>query len=143
MVYTFENLTPYEYLASKYKTGKPTKRDLQLIEELMVEQKLNPGVVNVLIAYCLSMNNARLSKNYIETIAGQFKRLHIETVEDAMRLTEKEYKKMKKVATKGTKTKTTSKKEEPLPEWFGKEQALDTTTDEEVEEMDSILEQLA
>ncbi len=141
-VYTFENLTPYAYLASKYKTGKPTKRDLQIIEDLMVDQKLKPGVVNVLISYCLSINNEKLSKNYIETIAGQFQRLHIETVEDAMRLTEKEYKKMKKAKQTGSKTKT-SKKEEPLPEWFGKEQELDKTTIEEEQEMDSILEKLA
>ncbi len=143
MVYTFENLTPYAYLASKYKTGKPTKHDLQIIEDLMIEQKLKPGVVNVLISYCLSMNNERLSRNYIEAIAGQFVRLHIETVEDAMRLTEKEYKKMKKSKQKPTSKVKTPKKEEPLPEWFGKEQELDKTTQEEEQEMDSILEKLA
>lgn len=141
MVYTFENMTPYAYLASRYKSGKPTKRDLQLIEDLMVEQKLNPGVVNVLVAYCLSVNNERLSKSYIETIAGQIKRLHIETVEDAMRLTEKEHKKRRKASLKTT--KKPSKKEEPLPEWFGKEQELDKVTEEEEEEMKSILETLS
>ncbi len=142
MVYTFENLTPYEYLKSKYKTGKPTKRDLQLIEELMVDQKLKPGVVNVLLSYCLSTNNAKLSKNYVETLAGQFKRLHIETVEDAMRLTEKEHKKMKKFVEKPQKVGKNSK-EEPLPEWFGKNQVLDESTEEDRKEMDSILAKLA
>ncbi len=142
MVYTFENMTPYAYLASRYKTGKPTKRDLQLIENLMVDQKLNPGVVNVLVAYCLSVNNQRLSKSYIETIAGQMKRLHIETVEEAMRLTEKEHKKQRKAATKIV-SKASSKKDEPLPEWFGTEQKLDPITQEEEKEMSSILEKLA
>ncbi len=142
MVYTFENLTPYEYLKSKYKSGKPTKRDLQLVEELMVDQKLNPGVVNVLLAYSLSRDNAKLSRNYVETLAGQFKRLHIETVEDAMRLTEKEHKKIKNALLKTTKTRQV-RKEEPVPEWFGKEQILDQAGEEEKKEMDSILSKLA
>ena len=55
----------------------------------MIEQKLNPGVVNVLISYVLQVNDQQLKKSYVETIAGQWKRLNIETVEDAMKLTEK------------------------------------------------------
>ena len=82
MVYTFESVTPYDFLRSKYKTGEPSLRDLKLIENLLVDQKMNPGVVNVLIAYVLKINNQKLSKNYIDTIAGQWKRLNIETVEE-------------------------------------------------------------
>ena len=89
MVYTFETVTPYDYLKSKYKNGEPSARDLRLIESLLTDMKLKPGVVNVLIAYVLKINNQKLSKNYVETIAGQWKRLNIETVEDAMRLSEK------------------------------------------------------
>ena len=110
MVYTFENTSPYDYLRSKYKGAEPTKRDLQLIEELMIDQKLSAGVVNVLISYALKVNNQKLNRNYLETIAGQWKRLNIETVEEAMKLTEKEYKKMKKIATTTTKSKTVVKK---------------------------------
>lgn len=100
MVYTFENTSPYDYLKSKYKGAEPTKRDLRLIEDLMVEQKLSAGVVNVLISYALKLNHQKLNRNYLETIAGQWKRLNVETVEEAMRLTEKEYKKMKKLLPK-------------------------------------------
>ena len=62
-----------------------------------------------------------------------------------MRLTEKEYKKMKKVATNTTKSKTVSKKlskEEILPDWFGKELDTDNTNEEEKEELDKIIDSL-
>ena len=96
MVYTFENITPYQLLKAKYKGAEPTDRDKKLIENLLIDQKLNPGVVNVLISYVLKVNNEQLKKSYVETIAGQWKRLNIETVEEAMRVTEKEHKKNEK-----------------------------------------------
>ncbi len=145
MVYTFENTSPYDYLRSKYKGAEPTKRDLQLIEELMLDQKLSAGVVNVLISYALKVNNQKLNRNYLETIAGQWKRLNIETVEEAMKLTEKEYKKMKKIANTTTKSKSTVKKntkEEILPDWFDKEVEASSVNEEEKNELDKLIDSL-
>lgn len=144
MVYTFETVTPYDYLKSKYKNGEPSARDLRLIESLLTDMKLKPGVVNVLIAYVLKINNQKLSKNYVETIAGQWKRLNIETVEDAMRLSEKEHKRVKKrlEANKKTKPVETKQKEAPVPDWFNKE--LDTVgiSSEEQKELDDIIKNI-
>lgn len=144
MVYTFETVTPYDYLKSKYKNGEPSARDLRLIESLLTDMKLKPGVVNVLIAYILKINNQKLSKNYVETIAGQWKRLNIETVEDAMRLSEKEHKRVKKKleANKKTKPVETKQKEAPVPDWFNKE--LDTVgiSSEEQKELDDIIKNI-
>ena len=144
MVYTFETVTPYDYLKSKYKNGEPSARDLRLIESLLTDMKLKPGVVNVLIAYVLKINNQKLSKNYVETIAGQWKRLNIETVEDAMRLSEKEHKRVKKKleANKKTKPVETKQKEAPVPDWFNKE--LDTVgiSSEEQKELDDIIKNI-
>ncbi len=145
MVYTFENTSPYDYLRSKYKGAEPTKRDLQLIEELMIDQKLSAGVVNVLISYALKVNNQKLNRSYLETIAGQWKRLNIETVEEAMKLTEKEYKKMKKLATTKSKSKTVVKKntkEDILPDWFDKDLSTDNNSEEESLELNKILDSL-
>ena len=145
MVYTFENTSPYDYLRSKYKGAEPTKRDLQLIEELMLDQKLSAGVVNVLISYALKVNNQKLNRNYLETIAGQWKRLNIETVEEAMKLTEKEYKKMKKIANTTTKSKSTIKKninEEILPDWFDKEVEASSVNEDEKNELDKLIDSL-
>lgn len=145
MVYAFENLNPYQFLKAKYKGAEPTDRDKRLIENLLIDQKLNPGVVNVLIAYVLKINNESLKKSYVETIAGQWKRLNIETVEEAMKITEKEHKKMKKLLNKN-KTSTTktikSNKESDVPAWFDKKLETSDVTTEESEELDKILSEL-
>ena len=145
MVYTFENITPYQLLRKKYKGAEPTDRDKKLIENLLIDQKLNPGVVNVLISYVLKINNEQLKKSYVETIAGQWKRLNIETVEEAMRITEKEHKKIKKMIKPKEVAKTKSEKSDTnknVPAWFNKEQEVEKTTSEEIEELDKILNEL-
>lgn len=145
MVYTFENITPYQLLKARYNGAEPTDRDKRLIENLLIDQKLNPGVVNVLISYVLKINNEQLKKSYVETIAGQWKRLNIETVEEAMKITEKEHKKMKKLIKP---KETTSKRKEKVntdssePAWFNKEQDVLETTEEDAEEFDKILNEL-
>ena len=140
MVYTFENVSPYDYLKAMYKGTKPTARDLRLIESLLVDQNLSPGVVNVLISYVLKVNNQKLSKNYVETIVGQWKRLNVETVEEAMRITEKEHKKMHN---KDKKKNTKVPDKTPVPEWFDKKIDSKELSAEEEEEIDKILESIA
>ena len=140
MVYAFESLTPYEFLKAKYKGAEPTDRDKKLIESLLNDQQLSAGVVNVIIAYTLKTNNERLTKAYVETIAGQLKRLNVETVEEAMQVTEKEHKKLRKLTTKTTQTK--KKTTENLPTWFKEEPNKEQASTEEIEEMEDILKEL-
>jgi len=143
LVYTFENITPYQLLKTKYKGAEPTDRDKRLIESLLIDQKLNPGVVNVLISYVLKINNEQLKKSYVETIAGQWKRLNIETVEEAMKITEKEHKKLKKLMTKTRPTIVKTKNDDTnLPAWFDKELDKSEVSKEESEELDKILSEL-
>ena len=139
MIYTFENITPYDYLKSKNGGVAPSNRDLKLVESLMVDMQLPPGVVNVLLSYVLKINNQKLNKNYIETIAGQWKRLKIETVEEAMKISEKEHKKFKKSITKN---KPSSKKQEELPAWFDKEIDSEASLEEQ-KELDELLKEFA
>ena len=108
----------------------------------MIEQHLNPGIVNVLLSYVLKVNNQRLNKSYIETIVGQWKRLKVETVEDAMHLTEKEHKKIKKMMESKKEKKSIYYKEESLPEWFDKEMEKENISKEEQEELNNLLENL-
>lgn len=117
MIYVFENTTPYNFLKGANKGVKPTIRDLNLLESLLTDFKLNPGVVNVLIDYVLKINNKKLTKSFVEAIASQWKRLNIETVEEAMKAAEKEYKKSKKIV----KTSSVNDSKENLPEWFNQE----------------------
>jgi replication initiation and membrane attachment protein len=142
LIYTFENISPYQLLKAKYKGAEPTERDKKLIESLLVDQKLNYGVVNVLISYVLKTNNQQLKKSYVETIAGQWKRLNIETVEEAMDISEKEHKKIKRLLEKEKPKEQVKKehKEKPnLPVWFDKELDKTEATEEDVKEMDEIL----
>ena len=97
MIYMFETTSPYDFIRSKYKTGNPTNSDLKIIAYLLVDLNLKPGVVNVLIDYVLKVNNNKLTKSYIDTIASQWSKSNIETVEDAMNLAELEYKRRKPV----------------------------------------------
>jgi len=142
-IYTFENITPYDYIRSKYKNGEPTLRELQIIEDLMVKQKMKPGVVNVLIDYVLKVNNQKFTKSYVEAVASQWSRLNIETVESAMRTAQKEHKNLKKKLTKEKEivNKNYKPKEEVLPSWFEKKIENKEMSKEEEEELDNLLKE--
>ncbi len=136
MIYTFENTNPYQFIKSKYKDGKVIKKDLLLIEELLIDLKLTPGVVNVLLDYVLRVNNKKLNKAYVETIASHWKRLGIETVEEAMNICIKEHKKtIKKVPNTNVKTK------ELVPEWFNEQINKDELKEQEEQELKDLLKQ--
>jgi replication initiation and membrane attachment protein len=132
LIECFEKTSPYDFLKARYGGAKPTTRDVNLIESLLVDQELNPGVVNVLIDYVLRINDKKLNKNFVQAIASQWKLSKIETVFDAMKQAEKEYRKMNQVKEK-------SKKEEKLPTWYGKDVKKKEMTDEEVKELESML----
>ena len=135
MIYTFENTNPYQFIKSKQKDGKIIKKDLLLIEELLIDLKLTPGVVNVLLDYVLRVNNKKLNKSYVETIASHWKRLGIETVEEAMNICIKEHKKtMKKVIPQN---KTTEK----VPDWFDEQINKEKLQQQEEEELKDLLKQ--
>jgi len=142
-VYTFENITPYDYMRSKYKNGEPTLKELQIIEDLMVKQKMKPAVVNVLIDYVLKVNEQKFTRSYVETVAAQWSRLNLETAEAAMRTAEKEHKKLKKKFEdkKSVTTKAYKPKEEKLPSWFDKKIENKELSKEEEEELDNLLKE--
>ncbi len=132
LIYTFENVSPYDYLKSSYNGAEPTMRDKRIIENLMIDQKLNPGVINVLIDYVLKINNMKLNKEFIETIAGQWKRLNIETVKEAMNICRKEHKKLVKNSSKEVKNnKKIDVSNTPL--WFDKKQEIKNDDNNEIE----------
>ena len=139
MIYTFESIRPYELLKSKNKGNEPTTRDLKLAEDLIINYGLKPGVTNVLIDYILKTNNNKLTRSLAETIAGQWQRLNIETVDDAMRVAEKEHKKYRK--TQNTTKRSKLVKEEKIPEWFNKKITKQEVTKDSLEEMENLLKE--
>lgn len=138
MLYIFENTSPYDFLRNKYHGTEPTARDLRLLEYLAVDLEMKPSVINVLIDYCLKSNENKLVKAYVETIAGQWKRLNIETADAAMRTAEKEHKKMKeKVFSNSSK----NKKEVETPIWFNTTQDVKEISDEDKKELENMLKE--
>lgn len=132
MINLFETTSPYDFIKSKYKTGNPTASDLSIVVYLLVDLNLKPGVVNVLIDYVLKINNNKLIKSFVEVIAAQWSKSGIETVEDAMKLAEEEYKRRNKIQAKKT-SKVVSK----TPNWFDKEIEEKKATKEEIELLES------
>ena len=137
IIYSFENVSPYQFLKSKQNGAEPTSRDLRLLETLMVEYELNPGVVNVLIDYVLKINDLKLTKGFVETIAGQWKRLNIKTASEAISIAQKEHKKYKNIknTTKNTKVVVNT------PDWFDKSIEKEEISIEEKEELDDLLKE--
>lgn len=131
LIECFEKTSPYDFLKAKYGGSKPTARDISLIESLLVDQELNPGVVNVLVDYVLRINDKKLNKNFVEAIASQWKMSKIETVFDAMKQAEKEYRKMNQAKEKN--------KKEELPTWYKKDVKKKEMTKEEVKELENML----
>ena len=115
-IYYFETLSPYEFLYQKNNNTEPNIRELKIIEYLMVDLNMNPGVVNVLVDYVLRINDNKLVKSFVDSIASQWVRNKVETVEQAMNLAEKEYKNRKNNDKKVKKTISNVEQ----PEWFNK-----------------------
>ena len=134
MIYIFENTTPYDFLKSKYKNNNPTSRDLKLLEYLAIDLGMTPAVINVLIDYVLRINDYKLNRAFIETIAGQWVRLGIKTASAAMNQAGKEFKK---------KTKKEQNKDIKLPTWFNKDNNNndEQITDEEKAELEALLKE--
>ena len=136
IIEVFENTTPFDFLKSKYHNGNPTARDLKLLEYLLIDVELKPAVVNVLIDYVLKKNNNKLNTAFVETIAGQWKRLGIETAKDAMEVAEKEHKKY----TNKLKKETNKPVNNEVPVWFDEKIGKENLTEKEEEELESILQ---
>ena len=136
MIYTFETTSPYDFLKSKHNGAEPVKKDIKLLEDLIIDYKLKPGVVNVLIDYVLKTNDNKINRSLVETIAGQWSRKKIETVEDAMEIAKKNY-------NREIKNKTTKKivKENNVPSWFDKNIEASVATDSELKEMEEMLKE--
>ncbi len=135
MIKMFETTSPYDFLQSKYPTGTPSVSDLKIVSYLLLDLELQPGVVNVLIDYVLKINNNKLTKAFVDTIASQWKKSNIETVEDAMALAEKEYRERHNKKEMKASPKKIAKK----PEWFDKDIKEDTATDEEIKAFEALL----
>ena len=130
----FESINPVDFLRNKYRGLKPTNADIKIIEMLVIDLEMPPAVVNVLLDYVLRKNNNRLSRAYIETIAGQWKRAGLKNASEAMDFAEKENAKFnKKLATNKNNIKD--------PVWLNKDNQKEELTEEEQKEIEDLFKE--
>lgn len=134
MIYTFNNESPYDFLSGKNKGVRPSKNDLKLIETLMVDYGLAPSVVNVLIDYVLRINDNKLTKNFVLTIASQWKRSNIKTAEEAMEICKRE--------NSSKRSKGKSVKNHVKPNWYNQNIEESKASDDDIQQLDEILNSL-
>jgi replication initiation and membrane attachment protein len=116
-----ETTSPLQVLKDLSSGAEPSKSDIQIIEDVMFKQKLLPGVINVLIQFVMLRTDMKLTKGYVEKIAGHWTRKQIKTVKDAMELAKNEHRTYLEWSN-GKKSGRTSKQKpirtEFLPDWF-------------------------
>ncbi len=136
MIYTFETISPRDYLILKNDGTTLSQNEQKILAYLLLDLKLNPGVVNVLIDYVLRINDNKLVQNFVSSIASQWKKEKIATVEQAMAIAEREFKKRKSYQ-KGTKKGV---QQEKVPEWFDQKMTEKTPSKEKQAEIAKMLE---
>ncbi|MFO6497875.1 MULTISPECIES: replication initiation and membrane attachment family protein [Bacillus] len=130
LISLLEQVSPRKLLQDIGGGAEPSKADLKIIEEIMLDQKLEPGVINVLIYYAMLKTDMKLSKNYIQKIASHWARKKVRTVREAMQLAKAENRQYLEWA-EGKKKQTSRNKkvirEEKLPDWLKESKAEDSS----------------
>src|SRR5690606_25889108 len=88
-----ETVSPRQLLVDIAGGAEPSASDLKLIEDIMFNQNLTPGVTNVLIQYCMLKSDMKLIRSFAEKIASHWARKKVKTVQEAMSLAKEENRK--------------------------------------------------
>ncbi|NPC93693.1 Replication initiation and membrane attachment protein [Bacillus sp. WMMC1349] len=133
LIALLERVSPRKLLQDIGEGAEPSKAELKIVEEIMFDQKLAPGVVNVLIYYVMLKTDMKLSKNYIQTIASHWARKQVQTVREAMKLAKEAHREYLE-RTKGKNRKTNQSKrvirEEKLPDWLEDSKTSENKSDQ-------------
>lgn len=111
------DLPPVSFLQAKQNGAPVSLSDRRILEQLSVEMKFPPDVINVMIEYILKKSQNRLVRTFVEMVAGEWARDGVKTREQAFAETRKK---------SGT---SYPKKQDVLPEYMtvDKEQNTDDT----------------
>ncbi|ATO38214.1 MULTISPECIES: replication initiation and membrane attachment family protein [Geobacillus] len=139
-----ETISPRQLLKEISGGAEPSLGDLQLIEDVMFQQQLLPGVVNVLIYYVMLRTNMKLSKKYVEKIASHWARKKVRTVKEAMELAKEEAKTYQQWANekeKGVRPVRKVVRTEIVPDWLKMDYSQPDDDDFDVEQARKELEE--
>ncbi len=147
LIHYLETVSPRQLLID-ISGSVPSKADMQIVEQVMLQYKLAPGVANVLIQYVMLKTDMKLSKSYVDKIASHWARKKVATVLEAMNLAKSEQRQYDDWAQNKDKPKTTKRKttrQEKLPAWFTntnkkeEKQTVDQSFEEEKRKLEEAL----
>ncbi|MCP3030538.1 DnaD domain protein [Halobacillus sp. A1] len=118
-VQLLEQISPKELLEDLSNGHQAADQDMKMIRDVMTEQGVSPGVMNVLVHYVLLKTDMKLSKPYLEKIASHWARKNVTTVRQAMNLAKAEHQKYQQWGQQ--KNQYRKKSTEVIPEWFKKQ----------------------
>lgn len=147
MILYYETESPLALLESKSDGAKVPPSDVKIVEALILDYKLLPGVVNVLIDFILKINDMKLTKSFVDKVAAHWSRKNIKTVKDAMIFAKEEYqarierlKAQSEVAAskegyKNRNEKTNYVRRDRLPKWLKEDSEQKETIQEDEEKL--------
>ncbi|WP_276913961.1 DnaD domain protein [Aneurinibacillus aneurinilyticus] len=94
-IQVLSSISPYKLIEHYQNGGKVAPADQKIIEELLNKYQLIPEVVNVLLEFIMLTYNRKLPKEVIYKIAGHWKRLKIQSIEEAIQQAKKNFKEQK------------------------------------------------
>jgi len=131
LIRKFETMSPKQILEDFSNGSTAVEADLKMIRDVMVAQGLSAPVMNVLVHYVLLQTNNKLSKAYLEKIAGHWSRAKLKTAKEAFEfaLSEQARLKQKKSSTSSSTYRPYQKnvKREIVPEWIKRQQPAAVT----------------
>ncbi|MGG1596040.1 DnaD domain protein, partial [Terribacillus saccharophilus] len=82
LIQILETISPKQLLEDISGNGTAAASDLKVIRDVMSEQGMAPGIMNVLVYYVLLKSDMKLSKAYMEKIAAHWARKKVSTVRE-------------------------------------------------------------
>jgi replication initiation and membrane attachment protein len=113
-----EQISPKQLLEDLSGGNEASSQDLKVIRDVMSQQGLSPGVMNVLVHYVLLKTDMKLSKAYLEKIASHWARKNVTTVRQAMVMAKSENQKYQQWGNNKQYYKKSNGKKEVIPDWF-------------------------
>src|SRR5699024_1532050 len=130
LIQQLEVISPKQLLEDLSGGNLAPEQDLRLIRDVMTSQGLTPAVMNVLIYYVLLQTNMKLTRGYLEKIAGQWSRAQLKTAKEAMDFAKKEKANYDQAKTIRSNRYQKSVKRDVVPDWFKEGKHLQSKPDE-------------
>lgn len=117
-IHMLETISPKQLLEDLSGGNEASDQDLKLIRDIMSQQGLSAGVMNVLVHYVLLKTDMKLSKAYMEKIASHWARKNVQTVKQAMEMAKSENSKYQQWGKSNFQLTRQKNSKEVIPDWF-------------------------